>query len=286
MTGFRRAQRWMRIRLTPGGFPAARKGTFPPFRGLLPLVLLLAIWQFLQEGQSPYFPRPSLWFAAVEKLWRAGSLLPGFEATLESFSLALLLAVVVGSVVGIIVGRSRFLDRALGPLLEYCRVMPPAAILPLFIIFAGYTGTMKISVTVFGASWPILLQVRGAARAMSPALMDSARSMHLRRIATLRKIIIPAITPSLLVGTRIAAPIVLVLVLLVEIVTHIDGLGALIARSQESFLSAQVYGLVAITGCLGLIVNIAVSSLESHFLRYRPGSVSRRPRRPDRVHVK
>lgn len=255
--------------------PARRKrgqrtAWFPPLRGLLPLVIGLVLWQLLQRGPSPYFPRPSLWYQAVRRLLDAGQLLPALGQTTRSFAVALLLAILIGSLLGILIGRVRAVDRALGPFLEFCRVLPPAAIVPLFVLIAGYTDAMKVEVTVFGAVWPILLQARRAARGISPALLDTARSMGLSRWGTIRKIIVPAVTPAIFIGIRIAAPIVLILVLLVEILTRVSGLGALISAGQVSYQSAQVYGLVAITGFMGLVLNAIVESLERRVLRYRP----------------
>ena len=260
--------------LVPRSRPRSVRSTsaVPPLRGLLPLVVGLVIWQLLQHGQSPYYPRPSLWYDAVERLWQNDELLPALGQTLRSFVISLALAVVVGSVIGVLVGRLHPVDRALNPLLEFCRVMPPAAVLPLFVLVAGYTDQMKVEVTVFGAVWPILLQARTAARRISPALLDAAHSMGLSTFDRITKIIVPAVLPAVFVGIRIAAPVVLILVLLVEILTHVSGLGALIAAGQVNYVSAQVYGLVVITGALGLLVNALVMTLERRLLRYQPGA--------------
>jgi ABC-type nitrate/sulfonate/bicarbonate transport system permease component len=247
-----------------------RTSWFPPLRGLLPLLVGVVLWQLLQRGLSPYFPRPSLWYDAVHRLFDAGQLPPALGQTTRSFAVALALAIGIGSLVGIVIGRVRAVDRALSPLLEFCRVLPPAAVVPLFVLIAGYTDAMKVEVTVFGALWPILLQARRAARGISPPLLDTARSLGLSRWGTIHKIILPAVAPAIFVGVRIAAPIVLILVLLVEILTRVSGLGALIAAGQVTYQSAQVYGLVVITGFMGLVLNAIVESLERRVLRYRP----------------
>jgi len=196
-----------------------RRGV-PPLRGLLFLAVLLAVWQLVQHGQSAYFPRPSLWWGAVTTLWADGQLGPAVVATLKTFILALVIATVLGSVIGALAGRVRRLDRTLGPSLEYCRVMPAAAVVPLAVLFAGYTQKMKIAVVVFAAIWPILLQVRSASRGLNPILLDIAKSMHLGRMGTVRKVLFPSLVPAILLGVRVAAPTVLIIVLLVEILTQ------------------------------------------------------------------
>jgi ABC-type nitrate/sulfonate/bicarbonate transport system permease component len=246
-----------------------RRREIPPLRGVLPLVALLVFWQLVQHGQSAYFPRPSLWWDAIRAQADKGALWPAFAATMKSFVLGLVLATVIGSALGMAIGLSRRLDRMLGPLLDYCRFMPAAAVVPIAVLFAGYSVRMKLIVVVFSALWPILLQVRASVRTQSPLLLDVARSLHLSRLRTLWNVLLPSLTPSILLGVRIAAPLVLIIVLLVEIVTQVEGLGSLIATAQQSFDAPTAYGLLAIAGVLGIGINALVTGLEAWLLRYR-----------------
>lgn len=143
------------------------------------------------------------------------------------------------------------------------------AIVPLAVLAVGYTEDMKLAVVVFAAIWPVLLQVQSAAQALEETRLDVGRTLRLSRTEAARKIVLPSLVPAILLGIRLAAPIVLIIVLLVEIITHVTGLGALIADAQTSFRSAEVYGLVVVTGILGLIVNIAVALLEGLSARYQ-----------------
>jgi ABC-type nitrate/sulfonate/bicarbonate transport system permease component len=242
----------------------------PPLWGLLPLIVGLVAWQLLQHGQSAYFPRPSLWWDAVVEQADSGVLWPAIGATLKSFVLALIVATALGTIIGLIVGRSQRLDRLLGPVLDFCRFLPAAAVVPIVVLFAGYTEQMKLVVVVFAAIWPILLQVRASVRSQSPLLEDVARSLQLNRVRTLWHVLLPSLVPAVLLGLRVAAPIVLIVVLLVEIVTQVTGLGSLISTAQRSFDAAAAYGLLAIAGILGVAVNVVVAALESRILRYRP----------------
>ena len=241
----------------------------PPLRGLLPLIVLLVVWQLVQHGQSAYFPRPSLWWDKVDAQWTSGALGPAIRTTLEAFVWSLLIATFLGTLLGIAVGRSRALDRSLGPTLDFCRFMPAAAVVPIVVLFAGYTEKMTIFVVVFAAIWPILLQVRDAMRAQSALLSDVARSLHLGRVRTVRNITLPSLVPAILLGLRVAAPMVLIVVLLVEIVTQTGGLGRIISQAQQNFDAATAYGILAIAGLFGVAINAIVSVVEGRLLRYR-----------------
>jgi ABC-type nitrate/sulfonate/bicarbonate transport system permease component len=242
----------------------------PPLRGLLPLVVLLVGWQLIQHGQSAYFPRPSLWWDKVDAQWTSGALGPAIRTTLEAFVWSLIIATFLGTVLGIAVGRSRALDRSLGPTLDFCRFMPAAAVVPVVVLFAGYTEKMTIFVVVFAAIWPILLQVRDAMRAQSVLLSDVARSLQLGRLRTVCSITLPSLVPAIVLGLRVAAPMVLIVVLLVEIVTQTGGLGRIISQAQQNFDAATAYGILAIAGLFGVAINAIVSIAEGRLLRYRP----------------
>jgi sulfonate transport system permease protein len=239
-----------------------------PIRGLLPLMLGLILWQAFAAPNSPYFPPPLEWIHALQGLAKAGRLWPAIATTVTHFALALLINVLLGSALGIVLGRSRTLDRLLGPLLEFARTMPAGALVPVAVLIMGYTSSMTLAVVVFTSFWPILLNARAGAAGVSQDRLDTARALQLSWWATQWKILLPSVVPSIRLGTQIAAPITLIIVLLVEILTQVSGIGRQIALSQSVFRSANVYGLVAMTGCLGLVVNWLIVGLGRLTRRY------------------
>lgn len=255
----------------PGQFTDRRPtGSFPPLRGLIPLAVLLAVWQVLGDASSPYFPPPSTWVRGLRTLWENGTLRPAAGQTVVTFALALVAATLLGSVLGILVGAFRKVDRGLGPTLEFARAMPPSAMVPIAALLIGYDETMKVAVVTFAAIWPVLLNARAGVRALDPVLLDTARSLHLRWFDTSRKCLLPALMPAILLGVRVAAPVSLVITLLVEILTRVGGLGGLIAVSQRNYLPGQVFGLILVAGLFSFLVNGTVTVLEAAIFRHRP----------------
>jgi len=252
------------------GAARRRSGLFPPLRGLLPLGLLLVLWQLTAARLPLYFPPPTDWAVGLRELWDAGLLLPAAAATVRTFGLGLGAAIVLGTAVGLAVGASPAVDRALRPTLEFARAMPPAAVVPIATLLLGFTATMKVVVVTSAALWSILLNTRSGLRQVDPVLLDAARSLHLRGSERLRKVVLPALLPSVFVGVRIAAPVALVITLLVEILTQVDGIGALIGLSQRNFQFARGYGLILVAALFSLAVNALVSTLQEYVLRHHP----------------
>jgi ABC-type nitrate/sulfonate/bicarbonate transport system permease component len=246
------------------------RGSLPPARGLLPLLLLLIVWQLLQSGPSPYFPAPSQWWTATMTLFNRDHLMTAFGATTITFLEGLALAIIIGTVLGVLVGVSDRAARALQPLFEFMRAIPPPVTVPVASLLIGYSVSMKLTVIVLSALWPILLNTTSAVRQIDPLLLDVARSFRLGPIERIRRIILPAIVPSLLLGIRIAIPLAIVVTLLVEMLTSMPGIGALMIRSQRNFQSSEVYALLVLIGLFGFVVNDLFSLIEGFIMRRWP----------------
>lgn len=244
-----------------------------PLRGLLPIVIALITWQIVGNDSSAFFPPPSTWYYALRPLAVSGVLGTAIWTTFYSFVIGLCIAVIIGTWAGIATGSSRNADRATGPTFEFIRVMPASALVPLAALLLGFTVTMKLVIIVLVTIWPILLDCRSARRSISPVLMDVPRTLRLSRVEKWRKVVTPSLIPAILLGTRVAAPLALIITLLVEIVTSVNGLGSLLAIAQAKFASAQVYGLLVIAGVLGYIVNTVVTRAEVYLRRRMTGVV-------------
>jgi ABC-type nitrate/sulfonate/bicarbonate transport system permease component len=250
------------------------RANLPPARGLLPLVAGLVIWQVLQGGPSPYFPAPTEWWKAGLQLANRGELFPAFAATIVSFASGLLIAIAIGTMLGILVGVSPLAGRALGPLLEFLRGIPPPATVPVAALLIGYNEKMKLTVVVLAAVWPILLNTTSAVLHIEPLLIDVARSFRLGPIERLCRIIVPSIVPSLLLGIRVAIPLAIIVALLVEMLTSLPGVGALMIRSQRNFQSGEAYALLVLVGLFGFLVNDVFAIAEAVILRRWPPRVA------------
>jgi ABC-type nitrate/sulfonate/bicarbonate transport system permease component len=169
-----------------------------------------------------------------------------------------------------VIGVSPLAARALGPLLEFLRGIPPPATVPIAALLIGYNETMKLTMVALAAVWPILLNTTSAVLHIDPVLTDVARSFRLGPVARARRIIIPSIVPSLLLGIRVAIPLAIIVALLVEMLTSLPGVGALMIRSQRNLQSGEAYALLVLVGLFGFIVNDAFAAIEALVLRRWP----------------
>ncbi|HEY4919537.1 MAG TPA: ABC transporter permease subunit [Xanthobacteraceae bacterium] len=222
-------------------------------RGTLPLLAALALWQALGHV-SPQFPPPSTWLAALAGLARAGRLAPAVAETLRILVISLVLSTVAGFALGLVIGMSPRLRQWSEMLLEYVRAIPQPVLIPVFVLLLGYSDLMKVVVIGLACVWPVLLNTIAGVAAIPPLTFEVARSLRLTRSDTLRKIVVPATVPSLLLGLRVALPHAIIITLVMEMFTGAVGLGGLMIAAQRKFNAAEVFGLLVLVGGLGLLL--------------------------------
>lgn len=249
---------------------AARR--VPVAAGLAPLVLALLLWQLLGTDESVSFPRPSAWFAALGQMLRSGELLPALGATLATFFVGSLVALVVGVVAGVAIGSSRLLDRALGPILDFFRTLPPPVVVSVAGLILGITFQAGVTIVAFSVVWPILLNTVGAVRSVPPVRLEMARSMNLPAGDRFIKVLLPSLVPGIAVGFKIALSNALIITLLVDLLGSATGIGRLLLLKQVTFDAAAVWGLLLVIGAIGYVLNLVVEAAERRLIRSRAPS--------------
>jgi ABC-type nitrate/sulfonate/bicarbonate transport system permease component len=189
-------------------------------------------------------------------------------ATLVSWSVGLALTVLVAVPLGLAVGLSRLFRDATSVPFEFLKPIPPVALIPLSLLLWGPSETMKLMLIVFGAMWPLMVQVVYGVRAIDPVALDMARTYRLTRRQRILRVALPSILPLAATGLRISASVALIISVVTELVGGAPGLGNRIAFFQNAGDLPTMYGLVIVTGTLGLAVTRAFGTAERRLLRW------------------
>ena len=239
----------------------------PAARGLLVLVAGLGLWQVLGDPDSVFFPGPSSWFGALEVLRKDGKLLPAIASTLVTFLVSLAIAIILGSIAGMLIGGSRHLERGLTPLMDFFRTLPPPAIVPVAAIIFGPTLLASVVIVVIAIVWPILLNTANSVRSMPVVRKDTAVTLGLSPVERITKVLLPSLLPGVFVGTKVAVSTSLVVTLLVDILGYAAGLGRLLVERQQQYDSASVWGILLLIGTFGYVLNLLLGFVETRLLR-------------------
>jgi sulfonate transport system permease protein len=262
--GVRRA-----VRLALPGAPAQSAGDQPTptppitaLRGLLPVAVLLIVWQLTTSDDSLSFPPPDEWLKAIARMHGDGVLSPAVLQTLDTYVVGLLCAVLIGGVVGTAIGSSRVIDRALTPTIDFMAAVPGAALVPAAVLLLGSGQRSGVVAVALIVSWPILLNTATAVRAIPAVRLEMSRTVGLSRAQRWGKVIVPSLIPGMMLGVRVAASLAVIITLLVDIFGAGTGLGRLLVESQQHLDASAAWGLLLIVGVFGYLMSLLLSWLE------------------------
>jgi ABC-type nitrate/sulfonate/bicarbonate transport system permease component len=243
-------------------------------RGLVPVLLLLGLWQLIGNPNSSATPAPSAWWPAFKELSSSGVLWTALGKTMRLYAEGFVAAVVLGVVLGMALGASRRLTQALSPLLEFLRATPAAAIVPGVLLLFHANSRSQIGIVVYGSIWPVLLNTTMARRALPELRLDVAQSMRLSWWERMRKIVLPSLMPEIIVGIRVTAPLCLIVTLLVDFLVATGGIGYLLVEYEQEFNAADAFALLAVIGIVGILLNVLLGTVSRFLLRRWPSGVS------------
>lgn len=235
-------------------------------RLILPVGLLIG-WELAGHALGNiYLPPLSQVLEVFGRDWLFASTTDNLVPSVLRFLVGFLIASTIGIAVGLAVGMSPTVSAYLDPTLEFLRALPAVAVLPVAVFAFGLGDAMRISVIVFGVTFPVLVNAAAGARSVRPERVDVARTFGLNRWDIVRRVVFPSALPLISAGLRVALPIALIMMVVSEIVGGRNGLGFYLQFHQDLFDIPAMFSVVIILGVLGNLVNALYSALESRWL--------------------
>lgn len=203
----------------------------------------------------------------VSAWWRP-EFVPALLGTLGDAAAGIVIAAVLAIPLGLAIGMLPAVERATRTLLDFGRSFPVVALLPIFVLLIGATHAMKIVSISIACFFPILLQTIYGARRMEPTIVDTVRSFRIPFGIRFFSVILPAASPYIATGLRIATSISILVAVGTEVIIPITGLGqqATISRNDNQVALAFVY--VIYSGLLGLFLTSLWEMAEDRLLSW------------------
>jgi len=163
--------------------------------------------------------------------------------TIQRLFWATLLGALCGALVGALMGLSRFIYRALDPLITLIMPIPGIALAPLFIVWLGFGTATIVVVGAIAAFFPIAYNMAAGVRTVDPQLVRASRTMGAGRLRTVMNVHLPWSLAYLLLGLKLGFARGWRTVVAVELIASTNwGLGYMIWDAAEYLQSATVYG--------------------------------------------
>jgi putative hydroxymethylpyrimidine transport system permease protein len=213
------------------------------------LALFVAAWQGLASLHSVddlTLASPVETLKALRDDWSL--LMDNAGTTLVEVLLGLAISVAAGVAFAIAMHLSRALREAAYPLLVASQAIPIVVLAPIFVLAFDYGIGPKLAIVALICFFPLTVNVLDGLRSVDPELLKLMRSLGASRLATLRKVELPASLPYFFSGLRIAATVSVIGAVFGEWAGADKGLGRLVLLGNNQLQTPRVYaGIVILT---------------------------------------
>lgn len=245
--------------------------SIPP--SLLTLIALLIFWEVMVQWRNiPEYilPAPSAIVEVMISYWHR--LWPNALVTLGEIVFGFICAVCIGVPLAVAIVYSRFMQRAVYPLIVMSQTIPKVAIAPLLLTWFGYGVTPKIVIVVLLSFFPIVINSVMGLKATTPEMLHLAKSMGANGWQTFWKFRLPKALPSIFAGLKLATVLSVIGAIVAEFIGADKGLGYLILIAGANFDIARQFASIILISIMGMVFFAVLSRLERIAVPWRQGS--------------
>lgn len=244
-------------------------------------LLAVALWQLLVWAGAislDSFTSPAQVAVALKEVVLEenpalrGSLARHVGASVQEVFLGFLLAAALGIPAGILMGWSRIACNLLDPLVELLRPIPPTAWVAISLLIFGLGLQQKVFVVFVGTVGPMLITTLDGYRGLDAILFKVARTHNATEAYTIRKVVLPALLPTILTSCRVGIGMGWMVVVAAELIAAEAGLGFLLMQAYRIFRMDVMIAVMLIIGLLAFAMDRGMRWSQRHLLAWQEGS--------------
>lgn len=257
----------------------ARRAWLATWPKLAAIGLVLLFWQVVVwSGWKPKYvlPGPAPVFSRLWKDLVNGDLLDATAVTLRRAFVDFAIALVIGTVLGVAVARSRMLRSAIGSMLSGLQTMPSIAWFPFAILLFQLSERAILFVVVLGAAPSIANGIVAGIDHTPPILLRAGRVLGARGFASLRHVVLPAALPSFVSGLKQGWAFAwrsLMAGELLVVIGHVQSLGTRLDFARQNADAEGLLSTMVVILVIGIVVDALVFGKLELFVRRRYGLV-------------
>jgi len=244
--------------------------TWTVLRKILSIVIFIGLWTIVVHfiGFFQLLPSPEAVLLAVVDV-NLPILLRDIGLSFFRVLAGFFLGVLLGLPIGVLIGYSRVMNHLLFPAFEMVRSIPPIAWIPLAVLFFVSNEAQVIFLTFYGAFFPIVYNTVGGMSEVDIRLPRAAMSFGVKKRQMLWKVILPAATPQIFTGMKLAIGVTWILVVAAEMMSNKGGMGYYIWYNHTTMDYPHVVMGMGIIGLSGAICSIGIGLVGNYFTRWR-----------------
>ncbi len=207
-----------------------------------------AVWKRFREISTEGYRNSTLWEHLGFSLFRV---IVGF-----------ILGAIVGIPLGYAMGLSAWFRGWFDPIVEFMRPVPPLALIPLVIIWAGIGEVGKIILLFLAALWIMAIAARSGVSGVRISKVHAAYSLGASRWQIMRYVIIPNSLPEIFTGARVAMGVCWGTVVAAELVAAEKGAGMMIMVASKFQSTDIVLMGIILIGIIGFSIDMLMRWIE------------------------
>jgi ABC-type nitrate/sulfonate/bicarbonate transport system permease component len=240
---------------------------------VLALLVLLAAWAAVAYGNRAVevmnpalIPTPGEVVSVTVAALRDGTLLRNLLTSLarvvQGFGIAAVAALTLGTLAALCAPLRLMLE----PVIEFVRPIPPLAFLPMFLVWFGLGETSKVAFIAYTTFFPMFVGVAASVLRVDVMLLRAAASLGATRADLVRRVVLPAALPGIIVALRLGFGLALFVIVGAEFIGADAGLGNLIMEGRTFFNPPVIVMGALVLGFLGSLVNALLLTVERRVL--------------------
>ncbi|MFE7512474.1 ABC transporter permease [Streptomyces sp. NPDC057540] len=261
------------IRRTPVREVLVKK-VLPP---TLAVFLVLAVWQILVSAKitdETKLPAPSAVWDGLADMWLQGTLLEVIWTSVSRGLAGFLLALAIGTPLGLLVARVKFVRAAIGPILSGLQSLPSVAWVPPAVLWFGLNDAMMYTVILLGAVPSIANGLVSGVDQVPPLFLRAGRTMGATGLKGTWHVVLPAALPGYLAGLKQGWAFSWRSLMAAEIIASSPdlglGLGQLLENGRNNIDLPGVFLAILLILIVGIAIDLLIfSPLERWVLRSR-----------------
>ncbi|HEX7081359.1 MAG TPA: ABC transporter permease [Gammaproteobacteria bacterium] len=227
------------------------------------LIVVIALWKlatvWFEISRFVLPPPEDVVAALVDVVSRPETWTVHAHATLLEAVAGFAIALVSGVVVGAVLGRVLWLERALRPMVVAFQVVPKVALIPIFVIWFGFGMTSKVIIAAILAFFPIMLNVMLGVRSVDPGHRDVMRSLNAGRWATFWSLEFHNTLPYVFAGMEVGIVFAVIGAIVGEYLGGSEGLGYMVVVTLNALNAPELFAVIILLAGLGYLLFFAVN---------------------------
>lgn len=243
-------------------------------RALSVAVFFLIWWAAALLADSRVLPGPVAVLTFLARETASGELPYHLGMTLARVAVSFVLAMTIGTALGLAMGRSRLTNAVVEPWVILLLNAPALILIVLAYIWMGLSEAAAILAVALNKIPNVAVTIREGARAFDPAYMELARVYRFPRGQVLRDVMLPQLQPYIAASARSGLALIWKIVLVVELLGRSNGVGFQIHLYFQMFdVRAILAYTIAFVSIMLAIEFLLVQPLETRANRWRPRPV-------------